>query len=188
MEKSIFLAGSGGHGIQVVGKTIVQAADIEKENVTYSPRYGVEKRGGLSSCYIVISDEKIGNPRKPKNDFVIIMDEKSLYQFRESVKPGGMLILNSTMIPNLKTMETEYRVLKLPLMQKAQELGNPKVISSVLLGVLAGLPGLIENPQRLKEYMLKILAKKPELLKLNESAFDAGIKMVQTIENEGVNI
>lgn len=184
MEKSIFLAGSGGHGIQVVGKTVVQAADTEKEKVTYSPRYGVEKRGGLSSCYIVISDEMIGNPRKTKNDVVIVMDEKSFLQFKDSVKQGGTLILNSTMISDTERTGEDCHILKLPLMQEAQALGNPKVISSILLGVLAGLPGIIESPQRLKEHMLKILSKKPELLKLNEKAFDTGMRLVQTEQTE----
>ncbi len=180
MEKSIFLSGSGGHGIQMAGKILVQALNTERINAAYSPRYGVEKRGGLSSCYLVISDGKIGNPRKPFHDLVVLMDQRSYGQFRDTVKEGGILVINSTMVKADGPARGGCTQMELPLMEIAQRLGNPKVISSVLLGLLAGMPGLIGEPERLKAEMLKLLARKPELIKLNEKAFEKGISLLRT--------
>ncbi len=183
MERSIFLAGSGGHGIQMVGKTLVQVVNTDSENATYSPRYGVEKRGGLSSCYLVISDGKIGNPRKPLNDLVVLMDQRSYEQFKDTVKPGGTLVINSTMVKDTVPVQDGIKRLEIPLMEIAQKLGNPKVISSVLLGLLAGMPGLVQDPKGLKEYMLKFLAKKPELLEMNKKAFEKGMELADLRKN-----
>lgn len=174
MERSIFLSGSGGHGIQMVGKILVQAINTDSENATYSPCYGVEKRGGLSSCYLVISDEKIGSPRKSQNDLVVLVDQRSYDRYKDIVKVGGTMVINSTMVHSCYSIKKGCNKLEIPLMEIAQNLGNPKVISSVLLGLLAGMPGLVNDPERLKNYMLKFLAKKPELLDLNKKAFERG--------------
>lgn len=177
MERSIFLAGSGGHGIQMVGKMLVQAGNTDHENATYSPCYGVEKRGGLSSCYLVISDSRIGNPRKKQNDLVVLMDQRSYDQYKHMVKPEGILVINSTMVKASCEEKKMGNRMEIPLMEIAQETGNPKVISSVLLGLLAGIPGLVKDPDGLKEYMLRALSKRPELLELNKKAFEKGMEL-----------
>lgn len=174
MKKGIFLAGSGGHGIQVVGKTMVTAYNTDSLRATYSPRYGVEKRGGLSSCYIVISDSRIGNPRQGKNDVVVLMEPKCYGQFRRDVNPGGVLIVNETLVEDDGYCPEGAQKLMIPISRAAAELGSEKVISTVLLGVLAGVPGVVEDTEELKRTMLGMLAKKPALLPLNEKAFEAG--------------
>ena len=184
MKKSIFLAGSGGHGIQIVGKTIVTACNTDATYVTYSPRYGVEKRGGLSSCYIVVSDGRIGNPRETKHDVAVLMEPKSYTQYRNAVKPGGILIVNGTLIGEDGCCPDGACKITLPISRTAVELGSEKTVSAVLLGVLAGLPGIVDETERLKQRMLEMLVKKPALLPLNERAFDAGIALVQNALKE----
>ena len=51
MEKSLYLAGVGGQGLQVAGKAIVEAAMSLGYNVTYSPKYGPAKRGWNSQSF-----------------------------------------------------------------------------------------------------------------------------------------
>lgn len=177
MERSIFLAGSGGHGIQMVGKMLVHAVNTDSENATYSPCYGVEKRGGLSSCYLVISDSRIGNPRKKQNDLAVLMDQRSYDQYKNMVKPGGILVINSTMVKASDEEKEAGNRMEIPLMEAARETGNLKVISSVLLGFLAGIPDLVKEPYSLKEYMLTALSKRPELLELNKKAFEKGLEL-----------
>ena len=45
----MYLAGVGSQGLQVLGKTISAAANKKDYYVTYSPKYGAAKRGGLTS-------------------------------------------------------------------------------------------------------------------------------------------
>ena len=185
MKKSIFLAGSGGHGIQIVGMTMVVAFNTDGINATYSPRYGVEKRGGLSSCYIVISDRRIGNPRQSKNDIVVLMEPKCYASFRKDVNPGGILIVNETLIEDDGYIPDGALKLMLPISQTAVELGSEKVISAVLLGILSGIPDMAPNSEQLKQQMLKMLEKKPALKSLNEEAFETGKAIAINAWNNG---
>ena len=61
MENAILIGGIGGQGVVSFGKILTYtAAEVEDKYVTFFPSYGVEKRGGVSNCYVTISDDPIG--------------------------------------------------------------------------------------------------------------------------------
>lgn len=140
MEKSLYLAGVGGQGLQVAGKAVVEAAMGLGYNVTYSPKYGPAKRGGLTSCYLVISDEEIGNPRKKRHDIMLVMEPMGLRPVKNDVKDGGLLLVNSSLGEGAGgpgPADTAAATCRCTTF--CYELQNTKVISSVVLGVLAAL-------------------------------------------------
>lgn len=172
MEKNIYLAGVGGQGMQVVGKAMAQAAYDLGYKVTYSPRYGFEKRGGLTSCYIVISDDEVGNPRKKKQDILVAMEPKAYARFKEDVKAGGTLAVNSTLVPEYETEGKPFRVCGIPLHDMVLKLGNTKVISAALMGAVAVfLEDVFKNPEQLLNIMLEKLKGKESLIEVNKNAF-----------------
>lgn len=174
MQKNIYLAGVGGQGLQVVGKTIVEAAYKAGYNVTYSPKYGFEKRGGLTSCFLVISDKEVGNPRAKKQDILLVMEPKAYAQFHNDVKSGGTLVVNSTLISAQDVPPEGIRRIDVPIHDICVELGNTKVISSVALGVMATLmQDLFPNKDSLLNFMLEKLNKE-SLNEINTRAFVAG--------------
>lgn len=177
MLKNIYLAGVGGQGLQVAGKVLAQAAYKSGLNVTYSPKYGFEKRGGLTSCFLAVSDEPIGNPRKKLQDLLIVMEPKAYANFHSDLKPGGTLIVNSTLIGN-DDAPAEGTIRKdIPYHDICLKLGNLKVISSVVTGSLAyELGDIFKDPKMIQDIMLESLKKKPELLDLNKKAFEEGYK------------
>lgn len=175
MTKSMYLAGVGGQGLQVAGKVLVEAAYKNGYKVTYSPKYGFEKRGGLTSCYVVISDEEIGNPRKKLQDILLVMEPKAYKNFRSDVKVGGSLIVNTALIKTPEETPEGIARIDIPYHDICLELGNLKVISSVVLGSLAYLlRDIFPDARVLKDIMLESLKKKPALLELNAKAFDLG--------------
>ncbi len=179
MLKTMYLAGVGGQGLQVVGKTIVEAAYRKGLYVTYSPKYGFEKRGGLTSCYVVLSDRPIGNPRKKLQDLILTMEPKAFNNFKQDVKPDGTLVVNSTLVKNSDKLPV--RRLDVPFHDICLELGNTKVISSVALGALAVLLNdVFPEPEELLDEMLEKLKKKPELAELNRKAFASGFDSMQS--------
>ena len=180
MVKSMYLAGTGGQGLQVLGKTIAEAANELGLNVTYSPKYGAAKRGGLTSCYVVISDEPIGNPRKKMQDYLLLMEPKAYQQFKDDIKPGGTLVVNSTLVPEVEEAPEGVTRIDVPLHGLCAELGNTKVISSVALGAMAEvLTEIFPDKEVLLSTMLAKLSKRPELAALNKKAFELGSSAVK---------
>ncbi len=173
MEKSIFITGAGGHGVQSTGKAIAQAAFACGYNVTFSPKYGIEKRGGLSSCYVVISDEEIGNPRKEKSDITVIIDKKSFPQFREDVVPGGILAVNSSLIEDREYLPGDAKRIDIPFHAIAEEVGS-SAFSTLVLGFTAGLTGLFADPEVFTSYFPKKVRANEELMELNRRALLRG--------------
>lgn len=180
MLKSMYFAGIGGQGLQVVGKTIAEVANEKGYHVTYSPKYGTAKRGGLTSCFVVISDEEIGNPRKKKQDLLLVMEPKAYAQFHHDVKPGGTLIVNSTLVPQVEEADEGVKQVMVPLHEICAELGNTKVISSVALGAVAELlKDIFPDTEEFLGFMLQQLKKRPDLMDLNKKAFEAGNKAMK---------
>lgn len=180
MTKSMYFAGTGGQGLQVLGKTVAEAANEKGYHVTYSPKYGSAKRGGLTSCYVVISDKPIGNPRKKMQDLLLVMEPKAYQQFRNDVKEGGTLVVNSTLVDARDVPPTGVTRLDVPLHDVCAELGSTKVISSVALGAIAVLLlDMFPRQEELLDHMLKKLTRKPELMELNRKAFCAGVAAME---------
>lgn len=175
MEKNLYFAGVGGQGLQVVGKTIVEVADKQGYNVTYSPRYGFEKRGGLTSCYVVISDEEIGNPRKKLQDLLLVMEPKAYASFHNDVKENGTFVVNSSLVNEKDELPNGAKRIDIPFHDICMELGNTKVISSVILGATAVLlRDIFPEKELFLSIMLEKLKGKEALMELNKRAFQEG--------------
>jgi 2-oxoglutarate ferredoxin oxidoreductase subunit gamma len=99
METNVLVAGFGGQGIMMLGKLLSHAAcDSAQKNVTFFPSYGAEQRGGTANCYVVISDEPIGVPVGDVMDDLIVMNGPSLDRFVDTLKKGGNLFINSSIV------------------------------------------------------------------------------------------
>ena len=134
MKKELIFSGVGGQGIMLIGKMLCTAAAEKGYKVTFAPTYGQEKRGGRTSCQIVISDS-MDSPVISEADTVLIMDEKSLEDFENSVKKGGYLIINSTMIEK-EIYKEGINVIEVPMNDIAEKIGNPKSANIVALGAV----------------------------------------------------
>ncbi len=140
MQTEIVFAGFGGQGVLFAGQLLAYAALNEGDEVTWIPSYGPEMRGGTANCTVVIADEEIGSPTVRFPTAVIAMNLPSLDKYEPLVKPGGVLIVNSSIINRTPT-RTDIKVVLVPGNDIAERLGNPKMTNMVLLGaLLANLP------------------------------------------------
>jgi 2-oxoglutarate ferredoxin oxidoreductase subunit gamma len=98
MYYDVIIAGFGGQGVLLAGNILAHAAMKEGKHVTYLPTYGVEMRGGTANCTVVISNKEIGSPVVGKPLSAIIMNKPSLMKFGNHLKPGGILLLNSSLV------------------------------------------------------------------------------------------
>jgi len=175
MERNLLVAGFGGQGVMMLGTLLAQATcESTDKNVTYFPSYGAEMRGGTANCYVVISDESIGAPMADRQEDLIVMNDPSLSRFIDRLKPNGTLFINSSIVKSPVT-RTDIKVVKAPVTELALEMGNPKVINIIMLGVYIGYTQVIPEDVMLEEIKKKLGAKKPALVPLNVEAFNRGL-------------
>lgn len=174
METNLCVAGFGGQGVMTLGKFLASATcDSTDKNVTFFPSYGAEQRGGTANCFVVISDEEIGAPLGDVMDDLIVMNGPSLKKFIKTLKPGGTLFLNSSIVPE-ETGREDIKLVKAPVTQMALEMGNAKVLNVIMLGVYVGYTEVI-SPEVVWDTIEHKLGKKPKLLPLNKEAFEKGL-------------
>ena len=139
METNLCVAGFGGQGVMTLGKFLASATcDSTDKNVTFFPSYGAEQRGGTANCFVVISDEMVGAPLGDVMDDLIVMNGPSLQKFLPTLKQGGTLFINSSIVPEEDIDRTDIKVVKAPVTEMALEMGNAKVLNVIMLGVYVG--------------------------------------------------
>lgn len=139
-HEEIIVAGFGGQGVMLAGKLLATAAMRAGYEVTYMPSYGPEVRGGTANCAVVIADSPIASPVPGPVDTAIIMNEASLRKFAPRLRPGGLLIVNRSLI-EADAGRDDVELLEVDADEVAQELGSPKSANMVALGAYLGRRG-----------------------------------------------
>lgn len=137
MQQEVIIAGFGGQGVLFGGQLLAYSAMDEGKAVTWIPSYGPEMRGGTANCTVVISDEEIGSPFVKNPTAVIAMNLPSLDKFEKLVKPGGVLVVNSSMVDRPVDRD-DITVVNIPANDIAESIGSSRSANMVLLGALLG--------------------------------------------------
>lgn len=135
-EFSLIISGFGGQGVLSAGKMAALAAMFEGKEVSWLPSYGPEMRGGTANCSVIISDELIGSPLLNSCDALIALNKPSLEKFESAVKPGGIIILDSSLI-DIRPARKDVRTIAIPASTMANEAGNMTFAGVMLLGCLS---------------------------------------------------
>jgi 2-oxoglutarate ferredoxin oxidoreductase subunit gamma len=136
-EKSFF-AGFGGQGIISLGQIWVYCAMKEGKNVTFFPFYGAEKRGGIARAGVIVSDEEIASPLVTTPDSALVMNADSLSLCENSLKSGGLLVLNSSLVKE-EPKRKDVRISKIDATDIAEKIGTAKFANMVAMGAMAKL-------------------------------------------------
>ena len=131
----VVLAGFGGQGVLFAGKVIAYAGLIEDREVSWLPSYGPEMRGGTANCSVTLADDPIGSPLVVAPNALIAMNQPSFDKFVDAVVPGGVIVVDSSMVQDIREPEG-VKVCALPATQLAEEAGLKGLGNIVLLGKL----------------------------------------------------
>ena len=123
MQTEVIMAGFGGQGLMLIGKLLAKAGLDEGKEVTWLPSYGPEMRGGTANCTVVVSDKPIGSPLIPAPKGAIVMNRPSHDKFAPLVRPKGVLVVNSSLIPDT-TPRSDLTVFRIPANEIAMEEGS----------------------------------------------------------------
>ncbi len=178
MEHSVIVAGFGGQGVMVIGQLLgYTAAETTDKKVSYFPSYGAEQRGGTANCYVVISDDEIGAPKVSKADYLIILNQPSVEKFKNNLAPGGVVIVNSSIVTDTSALPAGTKVIQVPAGEIAAEIGNDKVMNLIMIGTLIGYSDMLPAENVLQTAYKKLGAKRPQLNPLNKAAFERGLEI-----------
>lgn len=177
MLEEIIIAGFGGQGVMSMGQLLAYAGMLEGKHVSWLPSYGPEQRGGTANCAIVVSDEPVGSPVVSRPSTAIILNNPSFEKFEPKIQPGGLLILNSSLVTRV-TARKDIKVIEVKATHEANELGNSKVANMILLGTyLANVP--LISLHSVVQSLNKVLSpEKNYLIELNIKALEKGSSFV----------
>jgi 2-oxoisovalerate ferredoxin oxidoreductase beta subunit len=175
-DVSIKISGFGGQGILFAGVALAEAGMREGLHVSWIPSYGPEMRGGTAHCHVRLSRHSIASPVINRPSTVIAFNEPSVDKFIGELQPGGLMMLNSSMVTT-KPTRTDIRIIEVPVTDTANEVGNPKVANMVMLGAYLQVTGAVAD-----ESVLSAMAAhgfRADLVELNRKAIRAGRALIR---------
>ncbi|MCP4601811.1 MAG: 2-oxoacid:ferredoxin oxidoreductase subunit gamma [Proteobacteria bacterium] len=168
----VLMAGFGGQGMLLSGKLLAHAAmDLGKE-VSWLPSYGPEMRGGTANVTVCISDNPVGSPYIIHPTALLVMNRPSLEKFGPKVKAGGLIIVNTTLIP-IKAGRDDCSVLYIDAGGMAQKAGTIRASNLVMFGAYVGWSGIVEKETSV-EMIKREFARKAKFIPANVEAFNMG--------------
>ena len=175
LQEAIF-SGFGGQGVLTMGMLLGYAGVIEDKEVTWMPSYGPEMRGGTANCIVIVSDDRISSPIVTAFDTVIALNQPSLDKFEKAVKPGGLLIYDSTSAVT-RPSRTDIQIVPLPAGDEAVKMKNTKVLNMIVLGAFLDRTHIVEIGSIMKALRKALPERYHHLLPLNEQALRRGMEL-----------
>ena len=177
MVEKIICAGFGGQGIMAMGKVLAMSALREGKFATWLPSYGAEVRGGTAHCMVTISDKQIASPTIEKADTLIILNGPSLKKFKNAIRSGGLLLVNSS-LADCKATSRRLKIVQVPMTEMASKLGLDKVANTIAIGTYLGSKKIIAL-STMERSIEEVLARKEKLITVNKRALEEGFFFAQ---------
>ena len=184
-ELNVMVVGVGGQGTlltsRIIGKTALNAGfDVKLSEV-----HGMAQRGGSVVTFVRFG-EKVNEPvvEEGSADILIAFERLEALRYAHYLKNDGVIVVNDCRIDPMtvvigaseypeniiENLEKTHKVFKIDGGAMAKELGNSKVLNSVVLGLSAKHIGFT------KEQWLDVVKSTvpPKTVDINVSAFEKG--------------
>ena len=193
---NILIVGVGGQGVLLASEIISYVAMQFGLDVKKSEVHGMSQRGGIVSSHIKIAP-KVYSPtiQNGKVDILMSFEQSEALRVIELVKKDGTAIIAKTeLIPAIVTSSKEFEyphnsaekvkekianVIDVDAEKIAMELGNPRLVNTILLGILSNF---VPFPEKLWIDVLKSKVKE-KFVDINIAAFNKGREIkLNTVE------
>ena len=172
-DLNMVFAGFGGQGVLFAGKVVAYAGLIEGRELSWLPSYGPEMRGGTANCSVCLSDEAIGSPLVTNPNVLVAMNRPSLEKFVNEVEPGGVILLDSSLI-DVQVERDDVTTYCVPASTLAEENGLKGLANIILVGKLFKEVGFCSEETLDKALQKCIPARKAAMLDFNRKAIEIG--------------
>jgi len=184
----VIITGVGGSGVVWNGTLIARAGMRKYQYVTRLPNFTAAMRGGPCECMVVLSNERIRTPLISRGDVLIVLNNSQLKPFEERVLTDGLIVLESTGL-GVKVEREDVKVIEIPAVEIASNVGNPLVSNMVLLGAYVRTTGVFPPEFIEKEIEAKFgmtetgvaSSTQEALLDHNMGAFRRGFELMKTV-------
>ena len=170
----VLMAGFGGQGMLLAGKILAHAAMDQGLEVSWLPSYGPEMRGGTANVMVCISEQPIGSPLISSPRGLVVMNLPSLEKFAPTVKPGGLIVVNATLIEK-DPERPDCAVIKVDSREVAEQVGNKRGSNLVMLGVYVGATEAVPAEAVEQAIAEEFTGAKAKFVPGNIAAFRAGV-------------
>lgn len=198
MEKDhfdILIVGVGGQGVLLASEIISEAAIAAGYDVKKSEVHGMSQRGGIVTSHVRVAP-KVYSPtiQQGTADIILAFEQAEGLRAVNWMKPEGVAIVSTTaLIPAIVTSSKQFdypedaldqlkakadNVIVAEADRIAGELGNPRLVNTILLGVMSALLPID------REVWLDTIKKKVKerFVEINLQAFERG----EQIQRESV--
>jgi len=174
MQTEFLFAGFGGQGVMFAGQVLTYAAMDTGKEVTWIPSYGPEMRGGTANCTVIVADEEIGSPLVNNPQAIVVMNLPSLDKYESMVKPGGVLIVNSSMVDR-EVARTDITSVAIPCNEIAEEAGSKRLANIVATGALLQILPIVSPEDVEAAFTAHMPGRHKHLLPKNVEALKRGM-------------
>ena len=172
-DLNMVFAGFGGQGILFAGKVAAYGGLMDNKEISWLPSYGPEMRGGTANCSVCISEKAIGSPLVVTPNVLVAMNLPSLDKFINDVVPGGVVLIDSSLI-NKKVEREDVSVFYVPATKLAEENDLKGLANIILVGKLFAEIGFCSEEALDKAVQKCVPPRKQHLLGANKKALEIG--------------
>jgi indolepyruvate ferredoxin oxidoreductase beta subunit len=185
--KNILIVGVGGQGTILASRVIAGVVMRRGLDIKVSEIHGMAQRGGSVVTQVRFGKEVFAPTITPGTaDFILAFEKLEALRWLHYLREGGTVIVNSQELYPLPVLtgSKEYpvdtmerirgkvsRAIEIDALEIAKKCGSPKVVNTVLLGVLAGL--LDSDLEAWRETIRETVP--PRTVDINLAAFEEGI-------------
>jgi len=171
-QTEVVFAGFGGQGVMVAGQMLAYTCMEEGKQVAWIHSYGPEMRGGAAYCTVVLSNSRIGSPIINNPRSACVFNRPSLDKFGPLVRPGGLLMINNSLI-DVTSGRTDVTELLVPANDIALKVGNAKAANMVMLAAYVQVTGIVKF-ETLNRILHEKMGTKKNVLEINLKAIVEG--------------
>jgi len=135
--------------------------------------YGAEKRGGVARASVIVSDDEIASPLVTTPDSALVMNMDSLPICEGSLKDGGLMLINSSLVKE-EPKRSGLKIVRIEASGIAEQIGNILFANMVALGAMAKLTNAL-NLADVEGILKKFFSQdKHQYIPMNIKAIQAG--------------
>ncbi|MEW6163434.1 MAG: indolepyruvate oxidoreductase subunit beta [Pseudomonadota bacterium] len=186
---NILVVGIGGQGVMTATEILAEAAIALGHDVKKTEVAGMAQRGGVVSSHLRFGPRVLSPQIMPGTaDLLVGFESAEAMRWCHMLKPGGLVLMNTARLvppvvdiglydypddPLGEIRARGYQVHAFDAMAIAMELGDVRLGNTVMLGAMADqlpFPAAVLLDAILKRFA----ARKPQMVELNQKAFEAG--------------